>query len=112
VTGTYLPFGVGYVVPDVVVEYVEGKYEVRLEQSYIPNVRLSSLHRRLLEAGAVDPKIREYVRKFIIILVIIIILLCRLFEGFSIMIMRKKIINPCFSKHYSLLISVRRIKSY
>src|SRR5262249_431342 len=40
-----------YIVPDVVVSYIDGRYEIRLENSYIPSLRLNPMYlRQLAEA--------------------------------------------------------------
>lgn len=52
-----------FVVPDVVVEDVDGRYEVRLEDTYVPAIHINPLYRRLLKEKGADPKVREYVRK-------------------------------------------------
>jgi RNA polymerase sigma-54 factor len=52
-----------FVVPDVVVENVDGRYEVRLENTYVPQIYINPLYRRLLQEKGNDPKVREYVRK-------------------------------------------------
>ena len=51
-----------YVHPDVVVEWVEGRYEIRLEDSFFPRIRVNPQYREML-SGTDDPKVREYVRK-------------------------------------------------
>lgn len=52
-----------FVVPDVVVENVEGEYEVRLENAYIPSVYISKAYEKMLADKGVNPQVREYVRK-------------------------------------------------
>jgi len=54
---------VHYVIPDVVVEQVDGKWEVRVEDSYIPRIHISKHYQELLKAGSDDPKVRAYVKK-------------------------------------------------
>jgi RNA polymerase sigma-54 factor len=51
-----------FVVPDVVVENVDGDYEVRLENSYVPQIYINPGYRKLLQEKGTDPKVREYVR--------------------------------------------------
>ncbi len=51
------------VIPDVVVEPVDGKYEVRLEDSYIPRIHISSRYRRMLREEKSNPAVREYIKK-------------------------------------------------
>ena len=52
-----------YVVPDVICELVDGKYEVRLEDSYIPRIHISSRYRRMLQEQKANPAVREYIKK-------------------------------------------------
>ena len=51
-----------YVHPDVVVEWVEGRYEIQLEDSFFPRIRVNPQYRQLL-AKTDDPKVKDYVRK-------------------------------------------------
>ncbi len=52
-----------YVVPDMVVKEVDGRYEVALQDSFIPSIRISPYYRELLESGKVDPETVKYIRK-------------------------------------------------
>ena len=52
-----------FVVPDVVVEDVEGRYEVRLENAYIPSVYISKAYEKMLTDKGANPQVRDYVRK-------------------------------------------------
>ena len=52
-----------YVIPDVVVEQIEGKWEVRVEDAYIPRIHISKHYQEMLKTGADDPKVRAYVKK-------------------------------------------------
>lgn len=52
-----------FVVPDIVVEDVEGRYEVRLENAYIPTVQISRAYEKMLTEKRADPQVRDYVRK-------------------------------------------------
>jgi RNA polymerase sigma-54 factor len=52
-----------FVVPDVVVEDVEGRYEVRLENAYIPSVYISRAYEKMLTDKGANPQVRDYVRK-------------------------------------------------
>lgn len=54
---------VHYVIPDVVVEQVDGKWEVRVEDSYIPRIHISKHYQEMLKTAADDPKVRAYVKK-------------------------------------------------
>ena len=51
-----------YIHPDVVVEWVDGRYEIRLEDSFFPRIRVSPQYKELL-ANTDDPKVKDYVRK-------------------------------------------------
>ncbi len=52
-----------HVIPDVVCELVDGKYEVRLEDSYIPRIHISSRYRKMLQEQKSNPAVREYIKK-------------------------------------------------
>jgi RNA polymerase sigma-54 factor len=52
-----------YVRPDVVVEEVEGRYEVRVESDYIPRIQISDHYRSLYERSKKDPEIKKYLKK-------------------------------------------------
>lgn len=54
---------VHYVIPDVVVEQIDGKWEVRVEDAYIPRIHISKHYQEMLKSGADDPKVRAYVKK-------------------------------------------------
>ncbi|RMG12052.1 MAG: RNA polymerase sigma-54 factor [Planctomycetota bacterium] len=54
---------VHYVIPDVVVEQVDGKWEVRVEDAYIPRIHISKHYQEMLHTAADDPKVRAYVQK-------------------------------------------------
>jgi RNA polymerase sigma-54 factor len=51
------------VIPDVVVEEVEGRYEVRAERGSVPDLGISPVYRTLLKEARSDPKVYEYLRK-------------------------------------------------
>lgn len=51
------------VVPDVVVEDVDGQFEVRTLRGSIPELSLSSIYRSLLKEARSDPKVYEYLRR-------------------------------------------------
>ena len=51
-----------YIHPDVVVEWRDGRYEIVLEDSFFPRIRVSPQYRELL-ANTDDPKVKDYVRK-------------------------------------------------
>ncbi len=50
------------VVPDIVVKNVEGRYEIQLENTYVPDIYINPTYRKLLQQKGNDPKVREYVR--------------------------------------------------
>jgi RNA polymerase sigma-54 factor len=51
-----------YIHPDVLVEWVEGRYEITLEDDFFPRIRVSPQYKELL-ARTDDPKVKDYVRK-------------------------------------------------
>jgi RNA polymerase sigma-54 factor len=59
----FSPQPVHYVIPDVVVENVDGRWEVRIEDSYIPRIHISKHYQEMLKTAADDPKVRAYVKK-------------------------------------------------
>jgi RNA polymerase sigma-54 factor len=52
-----------YVIPDVVVEYIDGRYEVRLEDDRLPRVYINSAYSRLLRDDRTSEPAKEYIRK-------------------------------------------------
>jgi RNA polymerase sigma-54 factor len=52
-----------YIKPDVVIEWDEGDYLVRLVNDHLPRVGLSGNVRRMLEQARSDPKVREYLKR-------------------------------------------------
>jgi len=52
-----------YVIPDVVCELVDGEYEVRLEDDYVPRVRISERYKRMFQEHKSNPAVREYIKK-------------------------------------------------
>ncbi|MDA1194845.1 MAG: RNA polymerase factor sigma-54 [Planctomycetota bacterium] len=52
-----------YIRPDVVIEWEDGDYVVRLVNDYLPRVGLSGNLRRMLEQARGDPKVKEYLRR-------------------------------------------------
>jgi RNA polymerase sigma-54 factor len=52
-----------YIAPDVVVEWVDGEYEVRLEDTYFPTLRISPRYLKMLRDHKRDPKVREHIKK-------------------------------------------------
>lgn len=51
------------VVPDVVVQEVEGIYEIRLERGSVPELRVSGDIAKLLEQAKADPKVHEFLER-------------------------------------------------
>ena len=51
------------VVPDVIVEEVDGKFEVRTERGGLPELSISPVYRTLLKEARSDPKVYDYLRK-------------------------------------------------
>jgi len=51
-----------YIHPDVVVEWRDGRWEIVLEDSFFPRIRVSPQYRDLLQSTD-DPKVKDYVRK-------------------------------------------------
>ncbi|MEZ5987877.1 MAG: RNA polymerase factor sigma-54 [Planctomycetota bacterium] len=51
------------ITPDVVVEEVDGRFEVRIEREGIPELRISQVYRRLLREAQTDRKVLDYLRK-------------------------------------------------
>ena len=49
--------------PDVIVEEVEGRFEIKVERGGIPVLQISPVYRRLLKESKEDPKVREYLKK-------------------------------------------------
>ena len=54
---------VRYIRPDVVIEWEEGEYIVRLVNDHLPRVGISPRIRTMLEAARNDPKVREYLKR-------------------------------------------------
>ncbi|MBI4230564.1 MAG: RNA polymerase factor sigma-54 [Planctomycetes bacterium] len=52
-----------YILPDVVVAEVDGQYEIRLENSVIPQVFISPVYQKQLEAAREKPELLAYLRK-------------------------------------------------
>lgn len=51
------------VIPDVVVEEVDGRFEVRTERGSLPELSISPVYRSLLKEARTDPKVYEYLRR-------------------------------------------------
>jgi len=52
-----------YVMPDVTVAYVDGRYEIILEKGGLPTLHISSHYRRLLKERRGDAQALDYLRK-------------------------------------------------
>jgi RNA polymerase sigma-54 factor len=52
-----------YIRPDVLVEWEDGEYHVRLDSSHVPRLTLSPRWRQMLQDAKGDPKLREYVKR-------------------------------------------------
>ncbi len=59
----FTPIRNATVVPDVTVDEVEGRFEVRTERGSIPELSLSPVYRKLLKEAREDPKVYEYLRR-------------------------------------------------
>jgi RNA polymerase sigma-54 factor len=51
------------VVPDVVIEEVDGKFEVKSQRGALPELTISGVYRNLLQEAKNDPKVYEYLRR-------------------------------------------------
>jgi RNA polymerase sigma-54 factor len=51
-----------YIHPDVLVQWIEGRYEITLEDDFFPRIRVSPQYKDLL-SNTDDPKVKDYVRK-------------------------------------------------
>jgi len=52
-----------YIVPDVIVEMFDGEYVVRLENRYVPSLRISGMYRKMLRDKSSDVETRKFVRQ-------------------------------------------------
>src|SRR5262245_35963698 len=52
-----------YIRPDVLVEWEDGDYVVRLLNDHVPRLTLSPRYRQMLAAARGDPKLREYYKR-------------------------------------------------
>jgi len=52
-----------YVLPEVIVQKVDGKYVVFLNDDQLPHIRISAHYRKLLEDPATTPEVREYIQE-------------------------------------------------
>ncbi len=51
------------VTPDVVVEEIDGRFEIRTERGSLPELSISPVYRSLLKEARTDPKVYEYLRR-------------------------------------------------
>jgi RNA polymerase sigma-54 factor len=51
------------VVPDVVIEDVDGRFEVKSQRGSLPELTISSVYRNLLQEAKNDPKVYDYLRR-------------------------------------------------
>jgi RNA polymerase sigma-54 factor len=51
------------VVPDVIIEEIDGRFEVKTHRGSLPELTLSPVYRSLLQEAKTDPKIYEYLRR-------------------------------------------------
>jgi RNA polymerase sigma-54 factor len=49
--------------PDVVVEEIDGQFEIRIERGGTPDLSISPIYRNLLKESRPDPKVFEYLRR-------------------------------------------------
>lgn len=49
--------------PDVVVDEIDGRFEVRTERGSVPELAISPVYRNLLKEARSDPKVYEYLRR-------------------------------------------------
>jgi len=51
------------VVPDVLIEEVDGRFEVKTQRGSLPELAISPIYRNLLQEAKSDPKVYEYLRR-------------------------------------------------
>lgn len=51
------------VMPDVVIEEIDGRFEVKSQRGSLPELAISPVYRNLLQEARNDPKVYEYLRK-------------------------------------------------
>ena len=52
-----------YVIPDILIEYVDDKYEIRLEDGYVPRLLISPTYARMLKDANCDAATKDFVLK-------------------------------------------------
>ena len=51
------------VTPDIVIEEIDGKFEVKSQRGSLPDLAISPVYRNLLQEARNDPKVYDYLRK-------------------------------------------------
>ncbi|MBX3463311.1 MAG: RNA polymerase factor sigma-54 [Planctomycetes bacterium] len=51
------------VVPDVVIDEIDGRFEVKTQRGSLPELAISPIYRNLLQEARNDPKVYEYLRR-------------------------------------------------
>jgi RNA polymerase sigma-54 factor len=51
------------VVPDVLIEEIDGRFEVKSQRGSVPDLAISPIYRNLLQEARNDPKVYEYLRR-------------------------------------------------
>jgi RNA polymerase sigma-54 factor len=51
------------VVPDVMIEEVDGRFDIKTQRSSLPELSISPIYRNLLQEARNDPKVYEYLRR-------------------------------------------------
>jgi RNA polymerase sigma-54 factor len=54
---------VPYIYPDVVLELIDGEYEIVLQDNYYPRLGISDSYFRMYRDKSVDPKLRKHIRQ-------------------------------------------------
>ncbi len=52
-----------FVKPDVIVDEVEGRYEVRVDSDYLPRLQITTHYRDLYKASRKDPELKQYLKR-------------------------------------------------
>lgn len=52
-----------FVIPDVIVELHAGEYVVRVENQYVPQLRISRQYRKMFEMRGNDAQVRQFIKK-------------------------------------------------
>ncbi|MHC4780645.1 MAG: RNA polymerase factor sigma-54, partial [Planctomycetota bacterium] len=52
-----------YIAPDVIVELIDGDYVIRIENSYVPSLRISRMYRKMLRDKSNDPETLAFVKQ-------------------------------------------------